>query len=109
VFFRGYGWILVAIDVLSRRAYAFALKTKQTQEVAEVFEREIIKKAQIIPHRIWTGNLRVLEVYLRFLDNGKEFTGAPMQRVLKCWRIRHFICTSKIKCGVAERVIRLVY
>jgi transposase InsO family protein len=55
---QGYGWILTVIDIYSRKAWAFKLKNKSTQEVLQTIRPLLISEKVKILHT----------------DNGAEFT-----------------------------------
>lgn len=63
----GYKWILIAMDVFTRKAYARPLKNKKPSSVANAF-KEIIE------------NNKPIEV---MTDNGNEFLGKPFQVLIK--------------------------
>ena len=72
---KNFNWILIVIDVFSRYAYARAIKTKSTTDVANALE-DIFKEAKDVPHVIDS-------------DNGTEFTGKPMQELLNEKKVDH--------------------
>jgi hypothetical protein len=87
---RGYRYILVAIDCLSRYAWLQPLKTKTSKEVAFAFE-------SMAP-----------ECKLVQTDAGKEFIGRPFQHLLEQRGIRFFTTPSNTKASMAERLIRSI-
>ena len=91
----GYKYILTVIDVLSKYAWAEALKSKTGQSLVEAFNK-ILKKGRK-PESFHT-------------DKGTEFTNRPFQKLLKDNKIR--FCTtqnetkaerSKGRCGNISR------
>ena len=89
----GYSYILVAIDVLSKYAFAEPLQNKQSDTVAEAFE-SILDRSKRWPVMVQS-------------DRGTEFTGKAMQNMLN----KHNILYRKVrdpvnKASVAERFIR---
>jgi transposase InsO family protein len=60
---QGYGWILTVIDIYSRKAWAFKLKNKSTQEVLQTLRPLLISEKVKILHT----------------DNGSEFTSNEFQ------------------------------
>ncbi|KAL3111336.1 hypothetical protein niasHT_019566 [Heterodera trifolii] len=56
---RGHRYLLVAIDVLSKRLFVVPLKNKKAEEMLEAF-KELIEQMPMVPHRI-------------FSDKGTEF------------------------------------
>jgi transposase InsO family protein len=71
---KGHRFILVVVDVYSRYAWMFPLKTKGAHEVADRFV-ELFKKH--IPRDLTT-------------DNGKEFVNTTLAPILKKHGIKHF-------------------
>jgi hypothetical protein len=65
-FNQGASYILTVIDILSRQAWAFPLKTKQGDECSETFRKGIIVAAGVVPYRLYT-------------DGGKEFLAQHFQ------------------------------
>lgn len=86
----GYKFLLIAIDVLSKKLYVSALKSKSNQNVVLGFEAIF---ANVIPEAIRT-------------DAGKEFLGETTQELFKKNEIKHFIARNEVKAACAERVIR---
>ncbi len=87
---RGVKFLLCVLDIFTKRAWVFPLKTKSSSDVAAVF-------------------CKVLEdVSPRFLqtDQGKEFTGQPFQRLLKQNNIKWFNSYSDTKAACVERFNR---
>jgi hypothetical protein len=68
----GYKWILLVIDVFTRRAYAKALKSKSAEDVLNGFEEIVLAKGM-------PGGL--------ITDNGSEFTNREFQRFIS--RVHH--------------------
>lgn len=93
---RGYRYILIAIDVFSKMAYAEPLMNKTGPEVAEAMHR-IIRKANH-PHHI--NNLQT--------DDGKEFFNNSMKKLLEKFRINHYSTFSVMKASIVERLIRTI-
>ena len=91
---KGYRFILVVIDQLSRYVWAEPLKTKTGEEVAQAFDR-ILQRARISPKKLAS-------------DHGGEFYNRAFTRVLKKWDIvTHYSPSDEIlKCVFVERVIR---
>lgn len=92
-FNKGKRYILVAIDVFSKKLYARALKNKQSKTTADAMQ-EIINNFGYKIKKIQT-------------DAGKEFVGGPFQKMLKEngieFRIAH---SSDSKAVIVERAIR---
>lgn len=87
---QGHTYILVCLDIFSRKMVTEALKTKTGKEVAQSFER-IFKKSS--PSILRT-------------DAGGEFTAGTVQQVFKKYKIRHYIAYNNGKASYAERSIR---
>lgn len=85
-----YKYILVVIDVLSRFAWAFPLKTKKASEVAEAFDKLFSK---------------VKPKYVQN-DFGTEFYGQDVQRIFKKHGVEMYSTYSNVKASVVERFIR---
>jgi len=64
----GMKWILIVIDVFTRKAYGIALKTKGEKDVSDAL-KEIIKKNG--------APLRIIS------DNGSEFLNKSMKKIYK--------------------------
>lgn len=89
----GYQYSIVVIDAFSRLVWAEPLKKKEATHTAKALKLLIDKRG-------WTSRLL-------YTDAGREFTGAPFQRVLQGADIQHRICSSEdFHCPFVERVIR---
>lgn len=85
----GYAYIMVAIDVFYRFAFAQPLKKKTGEAVTEAFKTMTIKRAPM---------------YLQ-TDKGKEFLNSTFQKYLKDQGISFFAGEEDdIKCALAERM-----
>ena len=87
----GYKFLLTAVDVFSKLAFAIPLKSKKGEEVKSAFE-QIFKER--IPQKIQA-------------DAGREFLNRPVQDLFESLGIQFY--TSKnpqIKCGAIERFNR---
>ncbi len=92
----GYQYALIVIDTFSRYVWASALKNKEASVVAKAFS--VLRDDDAMPPPL-----------LLYTDAGKEFVGAPFQKVLASMKIKHRICTSdEFHCPFVERVIRTV-
>lgn len=90
----GYKYILVVIDVFSKKAYASPLKTKSGLEVSIAIDKIISKY----------GNNEVLYCQT---DKGTEFTNKFVQSVFKKHDIHHYTYTNEeIKASFVERFQR---
>jgi hypothetical protein len=89
---KNFSYILVAIDTFSRQVHLRGLKTKQSHEVANAL-RDVIQSTGKHP--------RLLQS-----DQGGEFLGKPMVKLLKEYNIRFRIARGQHKASLAERVQR---
>lgn len=92
---RGKRYLLVGIDVLSRRVFLAAVKSKTAKDMKPAFEN-LFSQMPILPFRIFT-------------DRGLEFKSKEMHAFFKDKDIEIAHSSfSSIKAGVAERSIRNV-
>lgn len=87
----GYKFILYAIDVLSRYAFAEPMKTKSSPEVAAALRR-IFERSKRFPDNLYT-------------DAGREFVGPAFKSLMKEYGIVHHQKKAKLKVPIAERLI----
>lgn len=90
-----YRYILMVIDVFSKRAWARALKNKTGQEVTNAMSTIFNEKPKNIPKNIHT-------------DDGKEFFNQHFQRLLKRYKINHYSTFTKMKASIVERLNRTI-
>lgn len=95
---RNHRYILIVIDIFSKRAYAEPLMNKTAIETTKAMER-IIRKA-IRDQQCKINNLQT--------DNGKEFFNGPMKLLLEKFRINHYSTFSFMKASIVERLIRTI-
>ena len=88
----GYRYILLAIDIFSRQAYAVAVKSKHGQEVAKALE----------------SILENVHPKLIQCDRGLEFYNAHVGAVMAKYNIEMFSIHSENKASLAERAIRTI-
>ena len=87
----GYKYILVAIDVFSRKAYAKPLKTKAAQEVSKAIDA-LLKEGK--------NTVKYCQT-----DKGKEFTNSYAKEIFKKYKIVHYTYTNEeIKASLVERL-----
>lgn len=92
---RGYRYILIAIDVFSKMAYAEPMKDKTASSTTEAMEK-IFKKVGAIVRNLQT-------------DDGKEFFNAKMKQLLAQYgNINHYSTYSLKKASIVERLIRTI-
>ena len=89
---KNYKYILVALDVFSRFAWARPLKTKTGKEVTGAL-RDIFTKSGRKPSRIWS-------------DDGTEFFNSQVQGLLRENGITLYSTFNEPKASIAERFIR---
>jgi hypothetical protein len=86
----GYKFLLTVVDVLSKYAWAFALKNKSADEVVKAFE-DLFK--EVIPKKLWT-------------DQGSEFYNKKIAALLKKHHIELYSSYGAHKSCVVERFNR---
>ncbi|KAL3124261.1 hypothetical protein niasHT_006649 [Heterodera trifolii] len=92
---RGHRYLLVAVDVLSKRLFVVPLKNKRAEEMLEAF-KQLIDQMPMVPHRI-------------FSDKGTEFKNRLLKEFFEEQEIeKHEPVHSSVKASVAERAIRNV-
>nr|CAD2190719.1 unnamed protein product [Meloidogyne enterolobii] len=90
---RGNRYILVGIDVLSKRLFTVPLKTKKGEEMVKAFQ-DLINKMPMKPHRI-------------FSDKGTEFKNKQLKEFFAKEDIQKLEANhSTVKASIAERSIR---
>lgn len=92
---RGYRYILIVINIFSKKAYAEPLKDKTANETVLALEK-ILKR---VGHHV--KNLGT--------DLGKEFYNSAMKRLLARYgNINHYSTYSLKKMSIIERLIRTI-
>uniref|UniRef100_A0A914GUJ9 Integrase catalytic domain-containing protein n=1 Tax=Globodera rostochiensis TaxID=31243 RepID=A0A914GUJ9_GLORO len=92
---RGHRYLLVAIDVLSKRLFVVPLRNKRAEEMLEAF-KQLIEQMPMVPHRI-------------FSDKGTEFKNRLLKEYFAEQEIeKHEPNHSSVKASIAERAIRNV-
>lgn len=92
---RGYKYILMVIDVFSKRAWAKALKNKTGPEVTKAMESIFKENPDHIPKNLHT-------------DEGREFYNQHFQRLMSDNYINHYSTFSKMKASIVERLNRTI-
>lgn len=92
---RGFKYILMVIDVFSKRAWAKELKNKTGEEVTKAMSSIIEGKPKYVPRNLHT-------------DEGKEFYNQHFQRLMKKHGINHYSTFSKMKASIVERLNRTI-
>lgn len=88
---KGFKFVLVAIDVFSKYAYAIPIKNKSANSLVEAFG-ELLKQS---------GPVSKIQS-----DLGKEFFNNKVRLLFKKNNIHHYSTFSEFKASVAERLIR---
>ncbi|KAL3114330.1 hypothetical protein niasHT_011731 [Heterodera trifolii] len=88
----GYRYLLLAVDVLSRRMFGSPVKSKRPADVKRAFEK-VFGQMPKLPETLYT-------------DRGLEFVAKPMKEFFAENGIKKYETSSKKKAAVAERAIR---
>ncbi|KAL3120003.1 hypothetical protein niasHT_002204 [Heterodera trifolii] len=93
---RGYKYLLVCIDTLSRQVFVEPVKTKTSVNMIRAFEH-IFKRSKYIPWKVLT-------------DQGKEFTARAVQHFFRAKDVEHFcmLTSPQFHAGMAERANRSI-
>ncbi|KAL3117429.1 hypothetical protein niasHT_004432 [Heterodera trifolii] len=93
---RGYQYLLVCIDTLSRQVFVEPVKTKTSVNMIRAFRR-IFKRSKYIPWKVLT-------------DQGKEFTARAVQQFFRTNDVEHFcmLTSPQFHAGMAERANRSI-
>ncbi|KAL3109930.1 hypothetical protein niasHT_016546 [Heterodera trifolii] len=93
---RGYKYLLVCIDTLSRQVFVEPVKTKTSANMIIAFGR-IFKRSKYIPWKVLT-------------DQGKEFTARAVQHFFRAKDVEHFcmLTSPQFHAGMAERANRSI-
>lgn len=92
---KGYRYILMVIDVFSKRAWAKELKNKTGEEVTKAMASIFAEYPNHIPRNLHT-------------DQGKEFYNHQFQSLMKKHGINHYSTFSKMKASIVERLNRTI-
>ena len=87
---RGYRYIVVTLDVFSKKGWFVPVKKKTGPEIIRAFQHVF---SDGVPLKLQT-------------DRGTEFTNRPFQNFLKKQKVHHFFTRSEVKSSMAERLIR---
>ena len=92
---KGFKYILVCVDVLSRQIFVSPIKNKSVASMKAGFE-EIFSQMPLNPDHLFT-------------DRGREFISSDMREFFKQHNVLPFTSShGAIKAGVAERFIRTI-
>jgi transposase InsO family protein len=89
---RGERYVLVVMDVFSRKLWGRELESKTSDEVADEFD-QIVDEAGEKPEELTT-------------DQGLEFTGAPFQTAMEQWEITHVTKRATNDMATLDRAIQ---
>lgn len=89
----GYRYILMVIDIFSKRVWAMQLKNKTGEEVTNAMASIFTSNPEHIPRNLHT-------------DEGKEFYNQHFQRLMKKHGINHYSTYSSMKASIVERFNR---
>lgn len=92
---QGYNYILMVIDVFSKRAWAKKLKNKTGKEVTKAMSSIFTENPKNIPRNIHT-------------DEGKEFYNQDFKKLMEKHGINHYSTFSKMKASIVERLNRTI-
>ena len=84
-------YLLTAIDVFSRKAFAIPVRTKQPKSILSALHL-------LFEHHPYPR-------YVQF-DQGLEFFNAPVKSFLKNHNVKQFFTSSDMKCSIVERFNR---
>lgn len=90
---KGFGYFILAIDIMSRFVWCEAVKTPSGINTRESLKM-IFKKGRL-PERIRT-------------DKGTEFSNATVHNFLQLQGIKHFVTQNEVKSNYAERAIQTI-
>lgn len=91
----GYKYLLVAVDVLSRRIFVAPVRSKSTKDMITAFDH-LFKKANIRPHKLYS-------------DRGLEFQSKSMLEYFGKIGIQKFpVYSDDIHAGIVERANRTI-
>ena len=105
----GYRYLLVAVDLLSRRLFTAPVKSKESKDMIDAF-KEIFNQMPYLPQEIFSGLLFFAFFSLSYcnLDRGTEFEAKNVKELFEELGIKKYKAnSSKIKAAVAERMVLL--
>ncbi|KAL3123840.1 hypothetical protein niasHT_004934 [Heterodera trifolii] len=93
---RGFRYLLVCVDTLSRQLFVEPVKNKKSEEMIRAFER-LFARSKYIPWKLVT-------------DQGLEFTAKRVQAYFEAKNIKHFFMytSPQFHAGMAERANRTI-
>ena len=92
----GYKYLLVCIDVLSRKIFAVPAKSKRSEDMIDAFENIFKLSEGILPHKLYT-------------DRGLEFEAKRMKEYFKKKDIdKRVVYSPDVHASMAERANRTI-
>nr|CAD2186092.1 unnamed protein product [Meloidogyne enterolobii] len=93
---RGFKYLLVCIDTLSRQIFVEPVKSKQSMNMIDAFKK-LFSRIKIVPWKLLT-------------DQGIEFTAKDVQKYFKSLEMEHFsmLTSPQWHAGMAERANRSI-
>jgi len=92
----GYKYLLVCIDVLSRKIFAVPAKSKRSEDMIEAFENIFKLSKGILPHKLYT-------------DRGLEFEAKRMKEYFRNKDIdKRVVYSPDVHASMAERANRTI-
>uniref|UniRef100_A0A1I8BIE7 Integrase catalytic domain-containing protein n=1 Tax=Meloidogyne hapla TaxID=6305 RepID=A0A1I8BIE7_MELHA len=92
----GYKYLLVCIDVLSRKIFAMPAKSKRSEDMIEAFENIFELSEGILPHKLYT-------------DRGLEFEAKKMKEYFHSRDIdKRVVYSPDVHASMAERANRTI-
>lgn len=89
---KGYKYILTIINCFSKKAQAYALKSKTGKEVTSAMKKYLANKNNVVK------NLQT--------DMGKEFYNTSFQNLMSSYNVNHYSTFSELKATIVERFNR---
>lgn len=90
---KGYGYFILAIDIMSRFVWTCAIKSTTGMEVSKALKEIFHQKRTPLKART---------------DQGTEFSNKPVKAIFKSHSIDHFVTQNEVKANYAERAIQTV-
>ena len=90
---KGFGYFILAIDIMSRFVWCKPIKTPNGVETRKVFQQ--IFKEKRTPEKVRT-------------DKGTEFSNKDVREFFEKHKIKHFVTQNEVKANYAERAIQTI-
>ena len=93
---KNYRYLLILIDIFSRKLYITCLRDKKNSTVSKEMENFLEHKTKFRYGKLW-------------VDQGGEYVGSSMKRLLCKYNIEMYhVYNRRFKCAMAERVIQTI-